>query len=112
MFSTLKPLPADPILGLSAAYNLDSNPNKIDLGVGVYKDEDGHTPIMAAVKQAEQLRLDTETTKTYQSPAGDQEFDSAKTLSAFALGLLLFVLTLCLNVVALHIVKKYREQYE
>lgn len=42
---------------------------------------------------------------------GDQEFDSAKTLSAFALGLLLFVLTLCLNVVALHIVKKYREQY-
>ena len=43
---------------------------------------------------------------------GDQEFDSAKTLSAFALGLLLFVLTLCLNVIALHIVKKYREQYD
>ena len=43
---------------------------------------------------------------------GDQEFDSAKTLSAFALGLLLFILTLCLNVVALHIVKKYREQYD
>ena len=43
---------------------------------------------------------------------GDQEFDSAKTLSAFALGLLLFVLTLCLNVVALHIVKKFREQYD
>jgi phosphate transport system permease protein len=43
---------------------------------------------------------------------GDQEFDSAKTLSAFALGLLLFVLTLCLNIVALHIVKKYREQYD
>jgi aspartate aminotransferase len=75
MFSTLKPLAADPILGLSAAYKRDSNPNKIDLGVGVYKDEDGHTPIMAAVKRAEQKRLDTETTKTYQSPAGDQEFD-------------------------------------
>ena len=43
---------------------------------------------------------------------GDQEFDSAKTLSAFALGLLLFVVTLALNVAALHIVKKYREQYE
>jgi phosphate transport system permease protein len=43
---------------------------------------------------------------------GDQEFDSAKTLSAFALGLLLFILTLCLNVIALHIVKKYREQYD
>ncbi len=43
---------------------------------------------------------------------GDQEFDDPKTLSAFALGLLLFVITLCLNVIALHIVRKYREQYE
>jgi phosphate transport system permease protein len=43
---------------------------------------------------------------------GDQEFDSPKTLAAFALGLLLFVTTLLLNIVALHIVRKYREQYE
>jgi phosphate transport system permease protein len=43
---------------------------------------------------------------------GDQEFDSPKTLSAFALGLVLFVVTLCLNVFALHVVRKYREQYE
>ena len=43
---------------------------------------------------------------------GDQEFDSPKTLAAFALGLMLFVSTLLLNVVALHIVRKYREQYE
>jgi phosphate transport system permease protein len=43
---------------------------------------------------------------------GDQEFDSPKTLAAFALGLLLFVVTLCLNVIALHVVRKYREQYE
>ena len=43
---------------------------------------------------------------------GDQEFDSAKTLAAFALGLMLFITTLLMNVVALHIVKKYREQYE
>jgi phosphate transport system permease protein len=43
---------------------------------------------------------------------GDQEFDSAKTLAAFALGLLLFVATLALNVVGLHVVRKYREQYE
>jgi phosphate transport system permease protein len=43
---------------------------------------------------------------------GDQEFDSAKTLAAFALGLSLFVVTLILNVVALHIVRKYREQYD
>ena len=43
---------------------------------------------------------------------GDQEFDSPKTLAAFALGLVLFVVTLCLNYLALHIVRKYREQYE
>ena len=43
---------------------------------------------------------------------GDQEFDSPKTLAAFALGLMLFITTLCLNVVALHVVRKYREQYE
>jgi phosphate transport system permease protein len=43
---------------------------------------------------------------------GDQEFDSAKTLSAFALGLLLFLITLCLNVIALVIVERYREQYD
>lgn len=43
---------------------------------------------------------------------GDQEFDSAKTLAAFALGLLLFIVTLVLNIIALHIVRKYREQYE
>jgi phosphate transport system permease protein len=43
---------------------------------------------------------------------GDQEFDSAKTLAAFALGLMLFLSTLVLNVVALHVVRKYREQYD
>jgi phosphate transport system permease protein len=43
---------------------------------------------------------------------GDQEFDSPKTLSAFALGFVLFFFTLALNVIALRIVKKYREQYD
>jgi phosphate transport system permease protein len=43
---------------------------------------------------------------------GDQEFDSPKTLAAFALGLILFIVTLCLNIIALYIVRKYREQYE
>ena len=43
---------------------------------------------------------------------GDQEFDSAKTLAAFALALMLFTITLALNMIALHIVRKYREQYE
>ena len=43
---------------------------------------------------------------------GDQEFDSAKTLAAFALGLMLFLVTLFLNVIALRVVRRYREQYE
>ncbi|MEQ8208000.1 MAG: phosphate ABC transporter permease subunit PstC, partial [Woeseia sp.] len=43
---------------------------------------------------------------------GDQEFDSAKTLAAFALGLMLFVVTLALNVIGLKVVRKYREQYD
>ncbi len=59
--------------------------------------------------------LEAVTTITTQIVAlltGDQEFDSAKTLSAFALGLLLFVLTLLLNITAQWIVRKYREQYD
>jgi len=43
---------------------------------------------------------------------GDQEFDSAKTLAAFALGLVLFCITLTLNIVALRVVRKYREKYD
>ena len=43
---------------------------------------------------------------------GDQEFDSPKTLAAFALGMLLFLVTLALNVIALYVVRKYREEYE
>ncbi len=59
--------------------------------------------------------LDSVTTVTVQIVTllvGDQEFDSPKTLAAFALGLVLFVVTLALNYIALHVVKKYREQYE
>ncbi|MEJ7926940.1 phosphate ABC transporter permease subunit PstC [Sphingobium sp. AN641] len=54
----------------------------------------------------------TVTTQIVQLLTGDQEFDSAKTLAAFALGLVLFVVTLLLNIVALRVVKKYREAYE
>ncbi len=59
--------------------------------------------------------LETVTTVTVQIVTllvGDQEFDSPKTLAAFALGLILFAVTLLLNVIALHVVRKYREQYE
>ena len=52
------------------------------------------------------------TVKIVTQLTGDQEFDSPQTLVAFALGLTLFVVTLCLNIIALYIVRKYREQYE
>jgi phosphate transport system permease protein len=54
----------------------------------------------------------TVTTQIVTLLVGDQEFDSPKTLAAFALGLMLFVVTLSLNIIALHVVRKYREQYE
>ncbi|BDF94912.1 MULTISPECIES: amino acid aminotransferase [Pseudoalteromonas] len=74
MFSVLKPLPTDPILGLMAAYKQDTNPNKIDLGVGVYKDEFGNTPVLSAVKKAEAFRLENETSKSYIGLAGNLDF--------------------------------------
>ncbi len=70
MFEHLSPLAADPILGLMSAFRADGNPNKIDLGVGVYKDEAGNTPVMRAVKEAETLLLASQSTKTYVGPSG------------------------------------------
>ena len=54
----------------------------------------------------------TVTVQIVQLLTGDQEFDSVKTLAAFALGLALFLITLLLNLIALHVVRRYREQYE
>ncbi|OUS11568.1 aromatic amino acid aminotransferase [Gammaproteobacteria bacterium 53_120_T64] len=76
MFSSLNALAPDPILGLIALANQDSNPRKVDLGVGVYKDESGLTPIMAAVKAAEQRCFQSEISKAYIGPAGPVEFNS------------------------------------
>lgn len=75
MFESLKLLPADPILGLMAAHRADTNPKKVDLGVGVYKDEQGQTPVMRAVKAAESRLLANQDTKTYVSPAGQEIFN-------------------------------------
>ncbi|RRJ82752.1 aromatic amino acid transaminase [Aestuariirhabdus litorea] len=74
MLETLLQLPDDPILGLMAAYRKDPNPLKIDLGVGVYKDETGNTPVLEAVKQAQLHHIQTETTKTYIGPPGSPGF--------------------------------------
>ncbi len=70
MFDHLNALPADPLLGLITAFLEDPNPNKVDLGVGVYKDESGHTPILAAIQKAAKIHIDTEQSKTYISPDG------------------------------------------
>ena len=83
MFELLKAMPADPILGLLTQYRADSHPNKVDLGVGVYKDPQGHTPILACVKVAEQRRIDSEDTKVYIGPTGSPQFNQLMTELAF-----------------------------
>lgn len=76
MLETLTRVPPDPILGVSAAFQKDESPQKVDLGVGVYKDESGKTPIPRAVKRAEQEMLAAQTTKTYLSPIGNPGFNA------------------------------------
>lgn len=75
MLSELQQRPPDPILGLSVKFKADNNPQKIDLGPGIYKDALGNTPILACVKAAEQHRLETEASKTYISSAGSPLFN-------------------------------------
>ncbi len=75
MFESLKPVGMDPILGLMAAFRADDRANKIDLGVGVYQDDRGRTPVMASVKEAEAQLMTLETTKSYQGIAGDPDYN-------------------------------------
>jgi aspartate aminotransferase len=84
MFEHLKELPADKIIALMAEYREDPRADKIDLGVGVYKDASGNTPVMRAVKAAEKQLWEVETTKTYTALAGDPAFGRA--LSGLVLG--------------------------
>ena len=77
MFEALTAQPADKILSLMAAYRDDPRDDKIDLGVGVYKNALGETPVMRAVKAAEQMLWETETTKSYTGLAGDVGYHNA-----------------------------------
>src|SRR6056297_176062 len=77
MFDALKDQPADKILALMAAYREDPRDDKIDLGVGVYKDASGNTPVMRAVKAAERQLVEQQTTKAYTGLAGDPAFADA-----------------------------------
>lgn len=73
-FGAIARVPGDPILGLMEAYARDTNPNKFDLGVGVFKDAHGQTPIPQAVKLAEQRLLDGQASKSYVGGHGDAAF--------------------------------------
>jgi len=77
MFETLKQQPADKILALVQKFNDDPTPHKIDLGVGVYKNAQGVTPVMRAVKTAEHQLWQQETTKSYVGLTGDPAFSDA-----------------------------------
>jgi aspartate aminotransferase len=75
MLDNLDRLPPDPILGVTAAFRRDASTKKVDLGVGVYRDDFGITPVPAAVREAEREMLAQQTTKTYVGPAGNVEFN-------------------------------------
>jgi aspartate aminotransferase len=77
MFENLNAVPPDPILGILAAYAADTNPRKIDLGIGVYRDETGNTPMLKCVVEAEKTLIATQTTKSYLGPRGVVGFNDA-----------------------------------
>ena len=77
MWHNVQAAPADAILGLTEAFRADDNPHKVNLGVGVYKDEAGLTPILAAVKEAEKLLVEREVSKNYLPISGDASFTAA-----------------------------------
>jgi aspartate/tyrosine/aromatic aminotransferase len=83
VFENLQALPPDAILRLIAEHQSDPREQKIDLGVGVYRDEQGNTPVLDSVKQAEQRLVDRQTTKTYLGSGGDPLFNDAMQAQLF-----------------------------
>lgn len=79
MFETLSPTQGDSLLALMGAYRADIRPGKIDVGVGVYRDAQGHTPVMAAVKAAETRLLAEQDSKAYLGLVGSARFNDAMT---------------------------------
>ena len=86
MFERLDRVPDDPILGLMAAFRADSDPQKVDLGVGVFRDAKGDTPVLECVRTAEQAVLARQTSKTYVAPAGNGAFNGAMEQLVFGAG--------------------------
>lgn len=77
MFEKVPAAPADPILGLTEEFKSDSRVTKINLGVGIYKNEEGQTPVLATVKKAEAALLESEKTKSYLTIEGTAEYGAA-----------------------------------
>ena len=77
MWKNIQPAPPDSILGLTEQFKKDQNPAKVNLGVGVYKDNSGNTPILGVVKKAEQLLLKRQKTKSYLPISGDPSYGRA-----------------------------------
>ncbi|MDX1448706.1 MAG: aromatic amino acid transaminase [Acidimicrobiia bacterium] len=71
MFERYEAVPPDPILGLIERFRDDPSPDKVDLGVGVYRDESGRTPIMAAVREAARAEIESASSKAYFGQAGN-----------------------------------------
>lgn len=86
MLDTLPRLPDDPILGLAAEARADSNPDKVDLTVGIYMDESGICPVFDAVREAQRALVAEETTKAYMPPAGDPAFNRGMQRQVFGAG--------------------------
>lgn len=74
MWKSIEAAPADSILGLTEAFKSDPNPAKVNLGVGVYKDEQGRTPVLSCVKEAEKILLAEESSKSYLPISGDPTY--------------------------------------
>ncbi|MET1755711.1 aromatic amino acid transaminase [Novosphingobium sp. RD2P27] len=81
--SDLQPLGLDPILSIAARVARDPRPERVDFGIGVYRDAEGHSPIFAAVKAAEARIARDQRTKAYLSPLGDTRFVAAMSAAAF-----------------------------
>jgi aromatic-amino-acid transaminase len=77
LFAAVEMAPRDPILGLNEAFNADSNPAKVNLGVGVYFGDDGKIPLLGAVKAAEKARLETQPARGYQPIEGIAAYNNA-----------------------------------
>jgi len=84
LFASLQLLPPDAIIGLIAEYNNDPRDPKVDLGIGVYRNAAGQTPVLDVVKEAERRLLESQTSKTYIGSAGSPAFNEAMRDLTFA----------------------------